>query len=77
MICFECRLYTPVWSWYEADVVPKKQWRLARSMERLHRAHMKFNKAISAFVAINGGIFFSTGILGQVSSVAGDRMVSK
>ncbi|XP_075715673.1 uncharacterized protein LOC142750560 [Rhinoderma darwinii] len=41
-----------VWS----DIVPRKHWRLARSVERVNKARIKVNRAVSRFVAKNGGI---------------------
>lgn len=41
-----------VWS----DIVPRKVWRYARSVERLNKARIKINRAIGRFMARNGAI---------------------
>ncbi|XP_069812933.1 uncharacterized protein [Dendropsophus ebraccatus] len=41
-----------VWS----DIVPRSTWRTARSVERLNKARIKVNRAVSGFVIRNGGV---------------------
>ncbi|XP_069842788.1 collagen alpha-1(I) chain-like [Dendropsophus ebraccatus] len=41
-----------VWS----DVVPRRTWKVARSVERLNKARVKVNRAVSSFVSRNGGV---------------------
>ncbi|KAM3918942.1 uncharacterized protein RB166_013679 [Leptodactylus fuscus] len=41
-----------VWS----DIVPRKVWRAARSVERINKARIKVNRAVSGFVSRNGGV---------------------
>lgn len=41
-----------IWS----DIVPRKVWREARSVDRLNKARVKINRAMGRFMARNGGI---------------------
>ncbi|XP_040296291.1 uncharacterized protein LOC121008068 [Bufo bufo] len=41
-----------VWS----DIVPRKVWRGARSVESLNKARIKVNRAVGRFMARNGGV---------------------
>ncbi|CAJ0926054.1 unnamed protein product, partial [Ranitomeya imitator] len=43
---------TIVWS----KIVPRKRWRNMRSLDKLNKARIKVNRAVSSFVARNGGV---------------------